>query len=42
MLSMYGRADAEARARAAQRFYDARSAEGRYWNRVLVLITTAR
>jgi hypothetical protein len=42
MLSTYGRADAEARARAAQQFYDARSAEGRYWNRVLVLITAAR
>ena len=42
MLSTYGRADAEARARAAHHFYDARSAEGRYWNRVLVLITAAR
>lgn len=42
MLSTYGRADAEARARAALRFYDARSSEGRYWHRVLGLITAAR
>jgi hypothetical protein len=42
MLGTYGRADAEARARAAQQFYDARSAEGRYWSRVLGLITAAR
>ena len=38
----YGRADAEARARAALEFYDAESAEGRYWRRVLRLIVTAR
>ena len=42
MLSTYGRADAEARARAALHFYDAKSSEGRYWRRVLSLITVAR
>jgi len=42
MLGTYGRRDAEARARAAQQFYDARSAEGRYWSRVLGLITATR
>jgi len=42
MLTTYGRADAEARARAALEFYDAKSAEGRYWRRVLGLIVTAR
>ena len=42
MLTTYGRADAEARARAALEFYDAESAEGRYWRRVLRLIVTAR
>jgi hypothetical protein len=42
MLTTYGRRDAEARARAALEFYDATSAEGRYWRRVLGLITAAR
>lgn len=42
MLTTYGRADAEGRARAALQFYDARSAEGRYWHRVLGLIAAAR
>jgi len=42
MLTTYGRADAEARARAALDFYDAESAEGRYWRRVLGLIVAAR
>ena len=42
MLTTYGRADAEARARAALEFYDAESAEGRYWRRVLGLIVAAR
>jgi hypothetical protein len=41
MLSTYGRAEAQARARAALKFYDARSAEGRYWRRVLGLIAAA-
>jgi type IV secretory pathway VirB10-like protein len=42
MLTTYGRPDAEARARAALEFYDAKSSEGRYWRRVLGLITAAR
>ncbi len=42
MLTTYGRGDAEARARAALEFYNAQSAEGRYWRRVLALITAAR
>jgi hypothetical protein len=42
MLSTYGRDAAESRARAALQFYDARSAEGRYWRRVLALIVAAR
>lgn len=41
MLSTYGREAAEARARAALRFYDARSAEGRYWRGVLAQITAS-
>jgi hypothetical protein len=42
MLTTYGRPVAEARALAALEFYDAESAEGRYWRRVLALLTTAR
>jgi len=42
MLGTYGRPEAEARARAALKFYDARSADGRYWHRVLGLISAAR
>jgi hypothetical protein len=42
MLSTYGREAAEARARAALRFYDARSPEGRYWRGVLAMITASR
>jgi len=42
MLTTYGRAEAEARARAALEFYDAQSADGRYWQRVLTEIATAR
>ena len=42
MLTTYGRADAEARARAALDFYDPTSTEGRYWRRVLGLIVVAR
>jgi hypothetical protein len=42
MLTTYGRADAEARARAALDFYDPKSSEGRYWRRVLGLIVVAR
>jgi hypothetical protein len=42
MVTTYGRPDAEARARTALEFYDARSAESRYWRRVLGLITAAR
>src|SRR5262249_17218277 len=42
MLTTYGRTDAESRARAALRFYDPRSAEGRYWRRVLALIVASR
>ena len=42
MLETYGRDAAEARAQAALAFYDAQSAEGRYWRRVLALIVSAR
>ena len=42
MLSTYGRDAAESRARAALQFYNAQSAEGRYWRRVLALIVAAR
>ena len=42
MLTTFGRAEAEARARAALEFYDAQSAEGRYWQRVLTEIAAAR
>ncbi|PYO48537.1 MAG: hypothetical protein DMD84_20865 [Candidatus Rokuibacteriota bacterium] len=42
MLTTYGRAEAETRAQAALAFYDAESADGRYWRRVLARIVTAR
>ena len=42
MLTTYGRAEAEARAQAALAFYDAESADGRYWRRVLARIVAAR
>jgi len=42
MLTTYGRAEAEARAQAALEFYDADSADGRYWRRVLAEISAAR
>jgi type IV secretory pathway VirB10-like protein len=42
MLTTYGRAEAEARAQAALEFYDAESADGRYWRRVLARIVAAR
>jgi type IV secretory pathway VirB10-like protein len=41
MVQEYGRAEAEARARAAAGFYDARSAERAYWGRVLGEIEAA-
>jgi len=42
MLTTYGRAEAESRAQAALSFYDAESADGRYWRRVLARIVAAR
>lgn len=42
MLTTYGRAEAETRAQAALAFYDAESADGRYWRRVLARIVAAR
>jgi hypothetical protein len=42
MLTTYGRAEAETRAQAALAFYDAESADGRYWRRVLARIIAAR
>jgi len=36
------KAEAEARAQAALEFYDAESADGRYWRRVLARIVAAR
>jgi hypothetical protein len=42
MLTAYGRAAAESRAQATLQFYDPRSAEGRYWRRVLALIVASR
>src|SRR5262249_17498221 len=42
MLTTYGRADAESRARGALKFSDPRSAEGRCWRRVLALIVASR
>ena len=42
MLTTYGRPEAEARAQAALDFYDAESADGRYWRRVLARIVAAR